>query len=264
MEEQTIQDVMPKLLIDGSFFKYLPTFGTSTPLQLGLAYCLHHSGQKIPTRLVKRYIDEDTGTITYAGEEAIGQILSLIFGDNWDKKYKVLNMEYNPIENYSMTEEGLDAHTGQDTLTRDLGEQSNTRDYGSRTDTENLGATKDTDTMGSTERITLDEKNGFNEGLTADSKITENENDHVNLRESAARENKRVSNAYTDIETYGAKTDTDTQKYDNQLIHKLTRSGNVGVTTSQQMIQSELDIRDYIFFEQMFSDIDSYLTLSVY
>lgn len=41
----------------------------------------------------------------------------------------------------------------------------------------------------------------------------------------------------------------------------LTRTGNIGVTTSQQMAQSEIDLRQYNFRKQMYDDIDTVLTL---
>lgn len=45
----------------------------------------------------------------------------------------------------------------------------------------------------------------------------------------------------------------------------LTRHGNIGVTTSQQMLQSEIDLRsNYHFIEQIFNDVDSILCLLVY
>lgn len=45
----------------------------------------------------------------------------------------------------------------------------------------------------------------------------------------------------------------------------LTRHGNIGVTTSQQMLQSEIDLRsNYQFVEQLFNDVDSILAMLVY
>ena len=44
----------------------------------------------------------------------------------------------------------------------------------------------------------------------------------------------------------------------------LTRSGNIGVTTTQQMMQSEIELWQWNFFESVFKDIDSILTLSIY
>lgn len=45
----------------------------------------------------------------------------------------------------------------------------------------------------------------------------------------------------------------------------LTRHGNIGVTTSQQMLQSEIDLRNnYNFTNQLFDDLDSIMCLLVY
>lgn len=43
-----------------------------------------------------------------------------------------------------------------------------------------------------------------------------------------------------------------------------SRHGNIGVTTSQQMLESEFKVRQFDFYEQMYKDIDSILCLSVY
>lgn len=43
---------------------------------------------------------------------------------------------------------------------------------------------------------------------------------------------------------------------------KLTRSGNIGVTTSQQMLQSEIDLRQWEFYEMIMNDIDEVMCLA--
>ncbi len=46
---------------------------------------------------------------------------------------------------------------------------------------------------------------------------------------------------------------------------RLTRRGNIGVTTTQQMLESEIDLRSMRnYFELIYRDIDSLLVLSVY
>lgn len=44
----------------------------------------------------------------------------------------------------------------------------------------------------------------------------------------------------------------------------LTRSGNIGVTTSQQMLESEYELRKKHYFNAVFSDLDNFLTLKIY
>ena len=44
----------------------------------------------------------------------------------------------------------------------------------------------------------------------------------------------------------------------------IERHGNIGVTTSQQMLQSEFEVRKYDFYKMIYSDIDSILCLKTY
>ena len=43
---------------------------------------------------------------------------------------------------------------------------------------------------------------------------------------------------------------------------KLNRSGNIGVTTSQQMLQSEIELRQWKFYNMLMNDIDDVMCLS--
>ena len=63
----------------------------------------------------------------------------------------------------------------------------------------------------------------------------------------------------------GQNTDVKTD-YDNtrNIDRELHRSGNIGVTTSQQMLESELKLRAYRFFERVYKDVDSILALPIY
>lgn len=73
-----------------------------------------------------------------------------------------------------------------------------------------------------------------------------------------------VSSTEADSETTGAdsaNTDTETMSGTNEL----TRHGNIGVTTSQQMLMSEWDVRTkYRFFDMLCKDAASILTSPYY
>ena len=47
-------------------------------------------------------------------------------------------------------------------------------------------------------------------------------------------------------------------------VTEVNRSGNIGVTTSQQMLESEIKLREWNFFKQMMKDVDSVLCLQLY
>lgn len=57
---------------------------------------------------------------------------------------------------------------------------------------------------------------------------------------------------------------TNTTDYGNESNYIETTSGNIGVTTSQQMLEAELKIRTYDFFSSIFKDINDFLTLQIY
>ena len=68
-----------------------------------------------------------------------------------------------------------------------------------------------------------------------------------------------------DVTTSGASEDNETHKVSTHTgTETLTRSGNIGVTTSQQMLESEFKVRQYDFYKMMYNDIDSILCLSIY
>ena len=79
----------------------------------------------------------------------------------------------------------------------------------------------------------------------------------------------------TDATTFGH-TDTETLNRTDQTIHghKIenddeettdhTRSGNIGVTTSQQMAESDIQLWRWNFFYEVFADIDKIFTISTY
>ena len=50
------------------------------------------------------------------------------------------------------------------------------------------------------------------------------------------------------------KDNTTTDK--GTIEHKTVRQGNIGVTTTQQMITEEIQLRKEMFYERVFSDID--------
>ena len=66
-----------------------------------------------------------------------------------------------------------------------------------------------------------------------------------------------------DVTTSGIKADNE-KTTTHSGSETLTRSGNIGVTTSQQMLESELKIRQFDFYKQVYNDIDSILCLSIY
>ena len=57
-------------------------------------------------------------------------------------------------------------------------------------------------------------------------------------------------------------TTTEGDAKDN--VRELTRSGNIGVTTSAQLLAGELEVRKNLFIEEVMKDIDSIICLKIY
>lgn len=71
-------------------------------------------------------------------------------------------------------------------------------------------------------------------------------------------------NSDASVPTGESSTETTSEGNADDNRRELTRSGNIGVTTSQQMLQSEIDLRKWNFTEMMYEDVDSICTLSIY
>ena len=234
------------------------------------------------------------------------------------RKYKYTRLsdmtllEYNPIENYSMTEEGTDTTSASGTKSDDLGAYSDTTsgtDTTTITDskTEKIGAYEDANTSTTSNDIsklttTTNNVTTDNGSETHERKVAPFDSDTYSEQElnTDTFENRRnvtdtetiVSphidtttkrdtttggareNSYTTITTdaiqHGMKHDISsrsnlyTDESKGTTTHKFTRSGNVGVTTSQQMLESERDIAMFNFIGIVAHDIIKSVCICIY
>lgn len=74
-----------------------------------------------------------------------------------------------------------------------------------------------------------------------------------------------VGDNETEVMTTGDKDKNETtSKTTRKGSRTLMREGNIGVTTSQQMLQSELDLRRFDYWKSVFADIDRLLCFMIY
>lgn len=137
---------------------------------------------------------------------------------NWKKLYDTTVLEYNPIENYDRIENWTDTDD----------ETSNSERDNTRNTTNNVKSTSTNEIMNSVN--VTDQNTAFNAGLA----------DHAKqITDGDTTEHGTINNTETGKETEnesvnGGRSGTHTR---NGRAH-----GNIGVTTSQQMIQSERDL----------------------
>lgn len=194
---------------------------------LNMDYYGNGSGDKIISPLLEKFLDIDNTDILSAIRMThIANILWTRFGDKWQRLWDVLKAQYDPISNYDMEEKMTnDQTTHQKGATNTR--TLNTNKARTGTDTSDTGVY------------------GFDSsGISPSSKeqLTHNTNE-------------ADTGTITDA---GTGTDTDTRNY------TLTRQGNIGVTTTQEMLQSEIKLWQWDYFRVVFSDIDKIMTLAIY
>lgn len=128
------------------------------------------------------------------------------YQSNWKKLYDTTVLEYNPIENYDRMEDWTDDDNESSTRARD-----------------NTVKSISTNEIKNSVNVT-DQNTAFNSGLA----------DHA----------KQITDG--DTSEKGSITNTENENVNDDRTGKHTRKGrahgNIGVTTSQQMIQSERDL----------------------
>lgn len=164
--------------------------------------------------------------------QAITQLTNYctIFARTYQAKYNKLlateKLEYNPIENYSMSENGTDVRTP---------------DLVSNTTASGTTSGNATDTNTTTSAVTT----------------YDNTTDFINQNKGTAD---NTSTTNTENSSTGKTTTTGTEK----TTHEFKRSGNIGVTTSQQMIQSEREVADFSALAQFVTEIANIICLLIY
>lgn len=141
---------------------------------------------------------------------------------------------------------------------------------GVNSDTQNQTATgTNTTTHTGTEQVTYNTTE-TNTGTQQDvysetNRIDYNSADDVSHSNTqSGTENVSIKQSQTGTDT-GTQTRADTGTDTHTRNYSMTRSGNIGVTTSQEMIKSERELWLWNFFQDVvFPDIDKFLTLQVY
>lgn len=265
---------------------------------LNSMYYYNHSGCKQISPLMGYFLP-----MTYQNMKELAAHAYTIYGVNWSKLWETLNFDYNPIENYSMTEVMKD-----DITTIDYGKEETRADNLTSTLTGNDVVTPNTKeehiidrthTKGGTETTTPDltetttpnlsnvsnnSISGFNsDTLVPNTSLSETATGNSVTTNSGSTEVK-YDITDTDIDTDTINTtgttktdvsrateDTGTQKYTDSGTdthtrnYTLNRSGNIGVTTSQQMIESERNLWIWNFFNDVvYPDLDRVLTIQSY
>lgn len=225
---------------------------------LDLEYHGNRSGNKIISPLVEQLLVDNE--LSLSNET---KLCNLIYSKNitrWTELWKSLELysEFNPLDNVNeitdttVTKTGTDSNvfnkgTETDTLT-----SSNTTNIGSQTSTNNIG-----------EQIITQESDiaGFNSSYQDANKTTTNNGSHTDTSNISERSD---SSSDTSSTVSGEREDNSTTTYNTTETTSIRRHGNIGVTTSGQLIDDFRRIVDWQFFDTVYQDLDDILVLKIY
>ena len=303
---KTLNDVFPDWKSGGGIFTALQGFdvpwkNANINYQLDLEYYGNISGDKFISPLVKKLMDGET--LTNIETNLLATAIMAVHGTNWGKLWETQSFEYDPIQNYKMTETMTDDETvieygksstrtddlthrktGTETLDIDADETRTDNLTDGKTGTETREDDLTIETTPNLTTTTNDEIYGFNSSeasptndrtQSATGTNTETDTGTVETTYDTSETHtgtQRMVRDNTDETTYNTtETDTGTQGVvdsgsdTHTRNYTLTREGNIGVTTSQQMIESERNLWLWNFFiNVVFPDVDKILALRIY
>lgn len=159
----------------------------------------------------------------------------------FEKWITALNIEYNPLENYDRFEDWKDNGTENTT--------SNTKDKNDTTSSSKTDMSGKSDNNGTNE----DKVSAFDSSTYQESELHESVSDE---RHEDTSKTDGAINSTASSDTTGSKKDSST--------HVGRIHGNIGVTTSQQMLQSELDIAKFNIINEITKIFMQELCICIY
>lgn len=173
--------------------------------------------------------------------------------DTWNRIYYAAQLEYNPIENYDRFETETSGntrqHSGVDSTSESVQGSSvtdgeNSRTISNTTTTSNSNQGSGSDSQTTTNEITAFDSNAL---VTHDRSATTGQNSST-LTQSGTETQSGTDTLTDDTTVTNTESKTGSFTHGEKIADSASREshihGNIGVTTSQQMLQSELEISE--------------------
>lgn len=231
---------------------------------------LEHSGDKYISPYIERLLKlKESGTIQDINPVLCVNIVNT-YKDKWNKIYDALiDSDYNPLENYDMTQ----VETPNIIKDKSSSFSSSKTETSSRSGTRNDSSTENEDNNSKIKTTSKGDSSTDVYGFNSVNPSPSSENDantevvvegdkNDNYKTITRSGNNTESESHNSTDTvsdtgHDVETETGTRG--------LTRHGNIGVTTSQQMLESEIELRNKNnFYKMVLNDVSSILCLSVY
>lgn len=219
--------------IGGGIFTALEDLGVELPWQdsvesttLDIEYFGNRSGAKFSAPVVMNLLGE-TQELLDSDREILAKIIVAKFGEPWKHLWDTNVIAYNPIHNYNMTDRREMAKGESEAkAVSDNSVDTTTHGRGNEVQ-ENVAGLNNTNNKGKLADVSISQETGTTE---------------VSGERNSKDDTVRASN---EVET-------------------TARSGNIGVTTTQAMLTAEREVWMWNFFDQVYKDVDSVLSLPFY
>lgn len=245
-------------------------------------------------------IDGADFEVIYSDPHFIEGMIGLI-SDKWQrtfqKWYDALQLEYNPIENYDRYEEWSDNGTNTGTVNHDTSHNTdskgseksngNSSEKSNGSSSENVTESNSEHSTGSSSDqsssnsqtdtfVSTYDSNALNQDNQ--SRSTQSANSSGTTGQDTTGSNRRDTSAADNRDTTGTTSnnvdkselitesgsDNETRNLANSGIHEGHLHGNIGVTTSQQMLESELDLDSWNLYQHIADIFVEELCIMVY
>lgn len=275
----TLNSVFTNWKEDG-IFKYLdnlnvPWKGVVDYKLLDLDFHSQH-GQKIISTTVYNSITTNTG-LTQQERQSLADLCFLKYNHKWEGWWNSLELEttFKPLANTDW-KETITTETSRDVEGENrLGARTQTFVKGSQTDNQTIGEqttteSERTNTVGAQTNTQENKVSAFNSSTYQPDKSS---TDNTGARTDTIGGGSVSNSSRSDSQTEGERTDTNNQAAATDASHsseyeKTTvtteRAGNIGVTTSGQLLSDYRTAVDFGFFEKVYADLCNTLVIDIF
>lgn len=241
MSKKTLVSYFPLYTASSSFglFSQLtdaPWDGVVDNAELDDVYFMQRSGIKLASIFVEQFSTDGVAD----GGKLINRIYN-VCRQKWTRLWHDYIVEYSPLDSFEITKTTAELTAGANNRTKNL-ENTDTgtveTELGTQVDTE-----EDNDTS----------RHGFNSTEAVPVSAEHSESNVTNSGSDTRTDDLKHTETGTDnVETSAAK----------QALY--TEKGNIGYQSYQQLIKQELEVWKWNYFDEVFKDVDKFLTLKVF
>lgn len=270
-----LKDMFPDYATSGAIFSKMPNapwVATDSALEMDIAYLGSFSGIKAPAMLPFEFLQDGV-----LGQQKLADTLWKIFGHNWQKLWDAYMSDYDPLENYNVSDKTERSETIERDINKD--EKGEYKGQAAATTTNNLstkvdevdttkvtyGQIIDADQTSNTYTHGFNTTDGVPTGVVTTKSHEQHSGDDVTSLtiDGTTKNTGTVGVESSDQSNTSNNTKTDDDIKDNETIER-KRSGNIGQNTFQELLRQEFELWKWNYYLQVFEDCDRFLVLPYY